>query len=376
MSESVPYKPPVTEVEIADIEATLGEMWRAAAEVTGPTVVRTTVANLIIYCSEELTGSNLSEVVSTLTPHHPVRAIALLVDEESTRETMEAWVEMHCQLTSGGKQQLCGEQISIQAEGAAVRRLPAAVLPVLLPDLPVALYWRTALNPERSPFHPLARLANRVILDSALTRDAGEVIRTIAGLLERYGPGRIADLNWARLTTWRELTAELFDADETRPYLRTIHAVELTYCLDEGRRSLAQAYLYLGWLGSRLRWRLESAPVEGEQEVSLRLRSDRGPIAVRLVPSARRAVTRGSLAGVILHAGGEPGARCEIIHAEEGTYGMSRALVGEVEAFQRVVAFTLMDETLALSHELGWMARDSSFEEAVRAAATMLGAPG
>lgn len=372
-----PFDPERVTVSMGNIERVLTRMWRKMAEATGPQVVRTMVINLLVYTEGEISGHAFTEVAAALTARHPSRTILLIAEDAAKSETLDAWVEMHCQIAAGGGRQVCGEQISIHATGEAVEGLPAAALPLLLPDLPVVLYWRAVPDFGRPLFQPLARLADRIILDTGLAYDSDAALRALpTAVLERYPHASVGDVNWARLTAWRELTAQLFDAADMRPYLDTITALELIYGRDGGPLHLAQACLYLGWLASRLEWSVE-APirVDGAGRVSARLRGGHGSIEVRVAPGERGDQVPNSLTGVVIRADGDPPARFEVVQAEDRVCGICRVFKGEQEALERVVAFPGMGETAALSQELDQMARDRTFEQALRAAATISGAP-
>jgi hypothetical protein len=80
-----------------------------------------------------------------------------------------------------------------------------------------------------------------------------------------------------------------------------------------------------------------------------------------------------ALAAVSLHAEGTPPARFEIERDREGVCGNTRVHLGEREVLERVMTFSALDEAGALSQEFEVMGRDKAYEEAVRAAAAMVG---
>lgn len=376
MSENVsdvrPFRTEPVPVAVGDVESALNTLWRAAAEAVGPAPVRTTVANLVVYTPNEARDTALTEVIAALASRHPSRAIVLSVN--SPGDSLDAWVEMHCQISPGERRQVCGEQISIHAPAQMVDQLPAAVLPLLLSDLPVILYWRAAPDPDNNLLHALVRRADRVILDGALGADVRAVLGNICVLLDRYPRTAICDLDWTRLTVLRELTAQLFDAPDMRPYLDTISEIEIAHDGVGGASPPPQAYLYLGWLASRLSWSV-AAPAKRQESgyVTLSLRGAQGPIDVRLLPGAEMAGVPTALAAVSLHAEGTPPARFEIERDREGVCGNTRVHLGEREVLERVMTFSALDEAGALSQEFEVMGRDKAYEEAVRAAAAMVG---
>ena len=50
----------------------------------------------------------------------------------------------------------------------------------------------------------------------------------------------MTDMNWGRLTPWREMVAGFFDAPNMRPYLDRIGRINLEYALPEDGRDTGQ----------------------------------------------------------------------------------------------------------------------------------------
>ena len=164
----------------------------------------------------------------------------------------------------GGGRQVCCEQITIQVQADAEAHVTGLVVPLLIPDLPVYLYWPDALLGEHPPLlDALARSCDFVILDSARAGDPEAALRHLDELATRVGPGpRPRDLNWSRLTAWRDLLADIFEPPDRRPWLADLARVEV--CAAAGLACdgpvvyPARPLLFAGWLIRRLGWRAEA----------------------------------------------------------------------------------------------------------------------
>ena len=89
-----------------------------------------------------------------------------------------------------------GETALIRLKGEVVKHAESVVLPLLLPDSPVAIWWPTA-SPADPATDPLGALAQRRITDSAsVSRGKSTAMLTQC---ESYAPGN-TDLSWTRLT--------------------------------------------------------------------------------------------------------------------------------------------------------------------------------
>ena len=89
-----------------------------------------------------------------------------------------------------------------------VKHPESVVLPLLLPDSPVAIWWPTD-PPEDPATDPLGALAQRRITDAAAVhprQGQGASTRQCAA----YTPGN-TDLAWTRITPWRALLAAALD---------------------------------------------------------------------------------------------------------------------------------------------------------------------
>src|SRR5207245_10835257 len=100
-------------------------------------------------------------------PHPPSREIVVRADR-GARPGMEAQIEMHCHLPiADGASQVSYEQILVRARGDSDERLASAVIPLLVPDLPVFLWWTGTPPIGARKFNELLGPADRLIVDSS-----------------------------------------------------------------------------------------------------------------------------------------------------------------------------------------------------------------
>src|SRR2546428_594804 len=119
----------------------------------------------------------------------------------------------------------------------------------------------------RHHFEALPSLADRLIFDSADFARPDQVLPAIARVSEQArGRFGITDLNWTRLTPWREIVSTFFDVPAYRPFLDVITGVRVGFAVDMDGRDIhpSQALLFVGWLASRLGWRATQSPAPAE----------------------------------------------------------------------------------------------------------------
>jgi len=131
-----------------------------------------------------------------------------------------------------------GDTIVLRLFGELAKHADSVVLPLLLPDTPVAVWW-----PSKAPPVPgedrLGVLAQRRITDSAAS---SQPIRALHQRAVSYQPGD-TDLAWTRLTPWRALLAAALDQ---------MPGATVTAATVEAERSNPSAEILGSWLGGRL----------------------------------------------------------------------------------------------------------------------------
>ena len=295
---------------VAELERELARLRRAQsahAREQGRTIARASVLNLIVYADRELHARRAAESISQLALRHPSRAIVVLADRRAP-EGVDAAIEMHCHLpSSDGARLVSYEQILLRARGDSDERLASAVIPLLVPDLPVFVWWTG--NPPTSGrlFGQVLALADRLIVDSADFARPQATLPELAELCERaHGRFGVTDLNWTRLTPWRECVTLFFDVPAWRPFLSGVTGVRIGYAVDmDGRDSNpSQALLFLGWLASRLGWRPHEAiaPHEAGGLLFAIERSDARRIMLRARPRFERGLDDGDVSGIRIQA--------------------------------------------------------------------------
>src|SRR2546423_710049 len=138
-----------------------------------------------------------------------------------------------------------GEPISggQAARGWDVRHVDAALLGLLVPDLPVVVVGGG--RPEGALLRRAVEMAERVIIDSG-TRPP-QALADVAAMLARGAP--IGDLAWARIFPWMSLAADVLDVPNLREHRGRLKAARVVCAGDIG----AEGALLAGWFASRVR---------------------------------------------------------------------------------------------------------------------------
>src|SRR5215210_4326637 len=250
-------------VLVEQVEEQLHGLWRDVADtaqrkVGGQAVMMAQVLNLIVHTESYSAANEYMKDIDQITGRHPGRVIMTVADQADDQMPVQAWVSIHCQLPPTGGRQVCSEQVTVASGKESQRQLPAAVIPLLISDLPVFLWWPRGAPFDDNLFRQLADSLNRLIVDSATFENPEGALSRMSERLRSGWPHlSCTDMNWGRLTRWRELVAQFFDSAALRPYLDRITNVNIDVALakEGGPMNRAQALLVAGWLASRLGWR-------------------------------------------------------------------------------------------------------------------------
>ena len=348
----------------------LARLRRAAvahAKESGRTLARASVLNLVVYAEREVHARRAARTVGELAIRHPSRAIVLLGDRE--RDGVIASVQLHCHVPHGDAEQtVLYEQILARVRGDFDERVASVVIPLLVPDLPVFLWWTGTPPRDARRLDDLVALADRFIVDSADFAHPDQTLPRVARL-RTLGVG-ITDLNWARLTHWRELVAQFFDVASWRPYLDGITGIRVGFAVDMDGRAVhpSQALLLLGWLASRLGWQpIEAlAPSEAGGMLFRMRRADGAPVMVRLRPRFERGLDPGDVSGLRIQATlGREVAEFVVKRAPDERHATATAVMGRVVRGERVVPLPALGIRELLGEELSIAGNDDVFEAAL-----------
>ncbi len=254
-------------VDVASIESELRSLWKLASEREGEgAVIRACSCNLVVIAKDRQEAELLPGVLAKVAAGHPCRSIIAYRenDQEGAGHDpgphMHAWISAQCWIPVSGGPQICCEAITLSAHGKAIADLPNAVVSVLVPDLPAFLYWRSFDAADQELAKRLAQSSELLIVDShAAKRDRLNRERLLTLLTDWPGGIIVRDLNWSRLTAWRDLITQFFDPPSSRQYVFKISEVEINRAISAHGSIPTRSLLLTGWLASRLGWKLTSA---------------------------------------------------------------------------------------------------------------------
>lgn len=368
----------VRAVDVAEIEHALTGLWKsAAADGDGDApIVRASALTLVVYVTEAQSADQIAEVIVQASRRHPNRSIVIVNEPRHSLEGPEATISARCQVPHAGGKQVCSEQITLRASGPILDELHGTVLPLLVSDMPVFLWWQGLPDLGSHLFGQLLANCDRLIVDSAQfpSERAAASLADVHRLAREEGVSA-TDLNWSRLTAWRELIAQFFDAPPVRGYVARLNGVAVQIAAsDRAPANLTEGLLLVGWLASRLGWTFEDGHTRTSEEgVEFTLRNGETSVAVHLQRAANH--PGDSLQSVRLRAA--DGAAFQVTRkADDRSCVVVAVEMPGGTGHSRVVHMDEPSEEALLCGELDLLEHDPVFEQALAQAVRYLGALG
>lgn len=358
---------------VALVEKQLTELWAettAELDDESKTVLRSRVANLLVFLSNEDALKEVTSWIESLTATHPGRVLLVLGARDTADSDIEVSVTSLCQTDKRtGARRLCGEQITLKAHGKFVVELPSAAVPLLVSDLLTFIYWRDALSPSDEVFRKLLAAADRLVIDSLEFREpVSELVRTNdlfqQEALRNVG---VSDLNWERLTLWRALLADFYDVPEYQSELDRIDSVRVEYVGNESQTPIPpQALLIVAWLATRLGWTLAAT----DSYESFTFAAAGRTIAVELNQVAAGARQPGRLVNVELSAGV---ASFAVARSEDNAHILAEARIRSKVKRGRILQVRNRSVAQLLSREMEILSNDRIYQNAIAMVGRMIG---
>ncbi|MEU6095636.1 glucose-6-phosphate dehydrogenase assembly protein OpcA [Streptomyces sp. NPDC047079] len=220
------------------------------------------VLTLVIVTDEENAYDAL-KAANDASREHPSRTLVVIKRvSRSPRDRTSSRLDAEVRV---GAEAGTGETVVLRLYGEVVEHADSVVLPLLLPDAPVVVWWpvNAPLDPANDP---LGALAQRRVTD---TYTAEAPVRELSARADAYTPGD-TDLSWTRITPWRSMLAAALDQVTCE-----VGAVEV-----EGEEFNPSCELLAMWLADRLDVPVKRSLSSGPGLTAVRLDTSCGAIAL------------------------------------------------------------------------------------------------
>jgi glucose-6-phosphate dehydrogenase assembly protein OpcA len=244
-------------IELTDTNAAAIAAEFVASRLRAGSPAMSMVLTLVIVVDED--GADEAMRIARQACHeHPARVLGVILGDGRGSAAIHAEVGTGAGWT--------GETALIRLSGEVIRHADSVVLPLLLPDSPVAIWWPADPPADPAGDH-LGRLAQRRITDAAAVTRGKRT--AIWAQCSTYSPGN-TDLAWTRITPWRALLAAALDQQPLKVTGGSVTAERIS----------PSAELLLAWLSDRLKVDFDQKSSPGPGITEVRLETKEGPIVI------------------------------------------------------------------------------------------------
>ena len=238
-----------------------------------------------------------------------------------------------------------------------------------------------------APHATIVATANRVLIDSASFPTSPATLARVGWHLRDLDPSTaFVDLAWVRLTAWREEIAQCFDPPTIQPYISEVRRVEIDLgrAADDSPANQSEGLLLLGWIGSRLGWRVNPRTAPGSpvdwtlsepdgQQVEVVLRTNESPEelgsgiqAVRLIAGRDSSISIKISRIARSELASDPRSCCQPDDGQSvGACVRTTVRVGDGAEVTRIGRVASISDEALMCQELEMTSRDEVFEQAL-----------
>jgi glucose-6-phosphate dehydrogenase assembly protein OpcA len=266
------------QVDPQAIESELDRVWaQLYGDAETGSVTRAAMSNLLVFCGDEQQAKNVTGRIAGLVEQHPARVLILALQSDES-QGLQARVSVHCRKI-GEDRQLCAEHIELHFHATAIERAVSVIRPLLIGDLPTALWWFTSVPPPlmSQVFEGLVGLSQQVIYDSVGWTQPVEGVRAMARWIGNRDTV-VFNLAWRRLKSWRRMLTMGLDPEFNPGALDGLNEIEIVH----GRDALPLAWLLMAWLAGRLNWQVKSAQYKPHEWIEWMFASRAGQVKLRI----------------------------------------------------------------------------------------------
>ena len=268
---------------VADTLPTLArireEAARQAADEGAELTAQMLLATIVARYPRPTDWNEIEAETKPVVSAYPSRVIALVNDPDTARSPDPVRVGLLAARRSDGVAAIRGELLTAALEGRAFEEGAAIAASWSASGIPTVVWWNGPAVTDDHLFEDMLDIADRILVDSSAMNDLAADFTVLDDIVTGSHHARVTDALWLRMLAWRQAFAQAFDQPAARLDLEHVRSVELAVQQSQGGH--AAALLLVGWMASRLGWRLDRRTTQG-----WRLTSDGHAVDVICEPSS------------------------------------------------------------------------------------------
>ncbi|HSX04076.1 MAG TPA: glucose-6-phosphate dehydrogenase assembly protein OpcA [Rhabdochlamydiaceae bacterium] len=271
------------------------ELTRIWDELQSKNKMRASLFNLIFYTPKSQRTDYIHSIAEKVIERFPSRIIFITADNETKDDFLQTGVSV----IPAGQFDIVCDLIQIDVSQKNKAKVPFLILPHFLTDLPIYVIWADDPSKDDALLNQFEKMADRLIFDSECCKSLPEFAKTLIKISANCA---IADLNWARMESWRNLLSSTFYSEERLADLKKTDTIQLFY----NKRTTAsychtpfQSLFLQGWIAGQLDWKLTSVR-NSQDDYFIEYQRPGGKVQVALYPENYDTIQAGAIVSVEL----------------------------------------------------------------------------
>lgn len=259
---------------------------------------------LIAYASDFEELVHTQKIIQIISKKFPCKIIFINIDQTTTNIFQRE--NIFFQNASQSSSNLVYELITIQTSKDQIPRIPFTVLPEITPDLPAYLLLGTTPLRTEQIFEPIMPYIQKILFEPSQVHNYKTFSEEI--LSSKYTDQYI-DLNWIRLTPWREAIFRVFEDSTKCDHLRFAKSISIRYCKHPSSphpsRPDTQALYLQAWLSQRFGWKLLSVEERDDRLHIFFQTGETSKIEIDTTAYESNLIEEGSVTSIEIHGAGD-----------------------------------------------------------------------
>jgi glucose-6-phosphate dehydrogenase assembly protein OpcA len=254
------YQAPVVELNSADageIRKAIHSIWLQVAKQTQDSdegVLRAQSLTFVAIATGPDEFDEVDQVIREVAKTHPCRGILFIPEHSDSGELPRTTITMNC--VGNGTRHTCSEKIAVHTGMNQMQDMHQVAAALFVEDMPRYVWWTSTRWTQTHLFERMADMADRMIVDTKRLEAPVETLPKFFEIASNTQNTAISDLNWGRITQWRELTVQVFNTPSLLKNVHRISRVEITVARSGKIHPPISALLFAAWLADRLGWEL------------------------------------------------------------------------------------------------------------------------
>lgn len=281
------------DIQVANIEEELSKFKETNG---GKSQIKACLFNLIAYAIDSTRANYIAELIHTIIEKFPCRIIFIKADAEASHDYLHT--EVSIVSSQQGKTVIACDQIAINVSKSQLHRVPFLILPHLVPDLPIYLLWGQNPIEENQILPKIQQYATRLIFDPECSENLQLFSKNLLEKIDSFHNLELMDINWALISNWREILAQIFNTPEKIYQLNASKSINIVYN-DHKTEFLKHPEIranYLqGWLATQFQWKFIKCSFANGKRIITYSNKDSQDITVTLCPKIHTDLPTGAI---------------------------------------------------------------------------------